>query len=79
MFNRMLHILNRSESIFETSIRNNDAILDNIISSSKFLVIGGAGSVVQVVKKEMLKLNPIKLHVVDISENNLVYFNLFCV
>ena len=37
-----------------------------------FLVIGGAGSIGQAVSKEIFKRNPQKLHVVDISENNLV-------
>ena len=39
---------------------------------SSFLVIGGAGSIGQAVVKEVFKRNPKKLHVVDISENNLV-------
>ncbi|WP_268034975.1 UDP-N-acetylglucosamine 4,6-dehydratase [Algoriphagus sp. PAP.12] len=37
-----------------------------------FLVLGGAGSIGQAVTKEIFKRNPKKLHVVDISENNLV-------
>jgi len=35
------------------------------------LVIGGAGSIGQAVTKEIFKRHPKKLHVVDISENNL--------
>jgi FlaA1/EpsC-like NDP-sugar epimerase len=35
-------------------------------------VIGGAGSIGQAVTKEIFKRNPRKLHVVDISENNMV-------
>jgi UDP-N-acetylglucosamine 4,6-dehydratase len=35
-------------------------------------VIGGAGSIGQAVTKEIFKRNPKKLHVVDISENNMV-------
>jgi nucleoside-diphosphate-sugar epimerase len=35
-------------------------------------VIGAAGSIGQAVTKEIFKRNPLKLHVVDISENNLV-------
>ena len=34
-------------------------------------MIGGAGSIGQAVAKEIFKLNPLKLHIVDISENNL--------
>lgn len=68
----MLNILCRSESIFGTSLGNSITILGKIISESKFLVIGGAGTIGQAVTKEIFKRNPIKLHVVDISENNLV-------
>ena len=39
---------------------------------SKILVIGGAGSIGQAVTKEIFKRQPKALHVVDISENNMV-------
>jgi FlaA1/EpsC-like NDP-sugar epimerase len=42
------------------------------VEASSFLVIGGAGSIGQAVVKEIFKREPRKLHVVDISENNLV-------
>ena len=37
-----------------------------------FLVIGGAGTIGQAVSKEIFKRDPKALHVVDISENNMV-------
>ncbi|WP_223905212.1 UDP-N-acetylglucosamine 4,6-dehydratase [Rhodoferax lithotrophicus] len=46
--------------------------LRRIVSASTFLVIGGAGSIGQAVVKEIFKRSPRKLHVVDISENNMV-------
>lgn len=46
--------------------------IKSIVESSSFLVIGGAGSIGQAVVKEIFKRNPLKLHVVDISENNMV-------
>jgi FlaA1/EpsC-like NDP-sugar epimerase len=46
--------------------------LSKIVGESRFLVIGGAGSIGQAVTKEIFKRNPRKLHVVDISENNMV-------
>jgi FlaA1/EpsC-like NDP-sugar epimerase len=46
--------------------------LSLIIVKSSFLVIGGAGSIGQAVTKEIFKRNPKKLHIVDISENNMV-------
>lgn len=45
--------------------------LKNIVVSSRFLVVGGAGSIGQNVVYEIFKRNPKVLHVVDISENNL--------
>jgi FlaA1/EpsC-like NDP-sugar epimerase len=41
------------------------------VEASSILVIGGAGSIGQAVVKEIFRRNPAKLHVVDISENNL--------
>ena len=58
--------------IFKGDINNNEQELRQIVSSSKFLVLGGAGSIGQAVSKEIFKRNPKKLHVVDISENNMV-------
>lgn len=44
--------------------------IDDVVKNSKFLVIGGAGSIGQEVVKQIFKRNPKLLHVVDISENN---------
>lgn len=45
--------------------------LEDIITNSSFLVIGGAGSIGSATVKEIFKRNPRILHVIDISENNL--------
>jgi FlaA1/EpsC-like NDP-sugar epimerase len=42
------------------------------VSTGRFLVIGGAGSIGQAVTKEIFKRTPKGIHVVDISENNMV-------
>lgn len=68
----VLSLIGRSKGLFIDDIVNNDVVLQNIVSKSSFLVIGGAGSIGQAVTKEIFKRNPSKLHVVDISENNLV-------
>jgi FlaA1/EpsC-like NDP-sugar epimerase len=39
---------------------------------SRFLVIGGAGSIGKAVCKEIFSRKPLALHVIDLSENNLV-------
>jgi FlaA1/EpsC-like NDP-sugar epimerase len=68
----VLSLIGRSEGLFEDDIANNNSELLTVVSKSSFLVIGGAGSIGQAVTKEIFKRNPAKLHVVDISENNLV-------
>jgi len=68
----ILRLIGRSEELFVDDMREfGDDILKEVNSSS-FLVIGGAGSIGQAVVKEIFKREPKKLHVVDISENNLV-------
>ena len=68
----ILKLIGRSSQLFADDINSNETKLKNIVSSSRFLVIGGAGSIGQAVTKEIFKRNPLKLHVVDISENNMV-------
>jgi len=68
----MLSLIGRSEALFDEDIHNNREALSQLVRSNSFLVIGGAGSIGQAVTKEIFKRNPKKLHVVDISENNLV-------
>jgi len=68
----LLSLIGRKKKLFSLDILNFKDELIEIVSSSKFLVIGGAGSIGQAVVKEIFKRNPLKLHVVDISENNLV-------
>ena len=67
-----LSLIGRNEELFTTDITKHDVELKSIVSSASFLVLGGAGSIGQAVTKEIFKRNPKKLHVVDISENNMV-------
>ncbi|MGJ1224633.1 UDP-N-acetylglucosamine 4,6-dehydratase [Sphingobacterium siyangense] len=68
----ILELIGRKQELFVNDINNHESLLKDIVSSSKFLVIGGAGSIGQATTKEIFKRNPKKLHVVDISENNMV-------
>lgn len=68
----ILQIIGRNAELFDSDVRNAEEYLQNTIRTSKFLVLGGAGSIGQAVTKEIFSRNPAKLHVVDISENNLV-------
>lgn len=65
-------LIGREYNIFSDDISARQNELQQIISGSSFLVLGGAGSIGQAVVKEIIKRQPRKLHVVDISENNMV-------
>ena len=67
-----LSLIGRSGALFSQDIARNENHLRKTISRSRFLVIGGAGSIGQAVVREVFKRDPKVLHVVDISENNLV-------
>jgi FlaA1/EpsC-like NDP-sugar epimerase len=69
--NKILDLIGRNESLFQSDSYQYNDKLNLTISKSNFLVIGGGGSIGQAVVKEIFKRNPIKLHVVDISENSL--------
>lgn len=68
----ILSLIGRTNELFSNDIDNHENELASIVSNSKFLVIGGAGSIGSATTKEIFKRNPKKLHVVDISENNMV-------
>ena len=60
MGNNILKLIGREKELF------------SIVSNSTFLVLDGAGSIGQAVTKEIFKRNPKKLHIVNISKNNMV-------
>jgi FlaA1/EpsC-like NDP-sugar epimerase len=68
----ILSLIGRSNELFELDIIDSERELNEIVSKSSFLVLGGAGSIGQAVTKELFRRRPITLHVVDINENNLV-------
>ncbi len=68
----ILSLIGREKELFVHDIMSYEVELRRIVSASTFLVIGGAGSIGQAVVKEIFKRSPRKLHVVDISENNMV-------
>ena len=68
---KMLKLIGRKRLLFTDDIKILSKDLEKIVSDSTFLVIGGAGSIGQAVVKEIFKRNPKKLHIIDISENNL--------
>ncbi len=68
----ILPLIGRAQALFTQDITQYEAKLKERVRNSRFLVLGGAGSIGQAVVKEIFKRNPQKLHVVDISENNMV-------
>ena len=67
-----LDLIGREEELFKYDISILEEEILHKVESSRFLIIGGAGSIGQAVSKEIFKRDPRALHVVDISENNMV-------
>jgi FlaA1/EpsC-like NDP-sugar epimerase len=68
----VLALLGRETPLLGADINDSELQLSAIVGESRFLVIGGAGSIGQAVAKEIFKRKPLTLHVVDINENNMV-------
>ena len=66
------YLIKRETGIFNDDISSKNDQLKKEIKSSRFLILGGGGSIGQAVAREIFKRGPKKLHVVDINENSLV-------
>ena len=64
-----LDLLQRDKPLLKEDLVEHANTLAEKVSNARFLVLGGAGSIGQSLVKELFKRNPMKLHVVDISEN----------
>ena len=67
-----LELIGRTNELFLKDIEHHNDELKEMVQSSSFLVVGGAGSIGQSVVNEIFARGPRSLQVVDISENNLV-------
>jgi FlaA1/EpsC-like NDP-sugar epimerase len=67
-----LKLIGREFPLFDIDIAAHRDHLLELVAGATFLVVGGAGSIGQAVTREIFRRNPKKLHVVDISENNMV-------
>ncbi|MBT7753040.1 MAG: polysaccharide biosynthesis protein, partial [Gammaproteobacteria bacterium] len=67
-----LSLLKRKELLFEEDTSSYEIQFRDLLSGSRVLVIGGAGTIGQATSKEIFKRDPAALHIVDISENNMV-------
>ncbi|QKM64065.1 UDP-N-acetylglucosamine 4,6-dehydratase [Polynucleobacter tropicus] len=68
----ILSLIGRQFNLFDADIIAHSTALNDMVQQSRFLIIGGAGSIGQAVVREIFKRMPKVLHVVDISENNMV-------
>lgn len=68
----VLGLIGRTQPLFDEDVQRHEAQLRELVGGCRFLVIGGAGSIGQAVTREIFKRGPQVLHVVDISENNMV-------
>jgi FlaA1/EpsC-like NDP-sugar epimerase len=67
-----LALIGRASPLFAADVARHEARLGELVRGARFLVIGGAGSIGQAVTREIFRRQPRALHVVDISENNMV-------
>jgi FlaA1/EpsC-like NDP-sugar epimerase len=68
----ILSLIGRNAALFDADVKAQEEVLSQSVRGGRFLVIGGAGSIGQAVTREIFKRKPQVLHVVDISENNMV-------
>ena len=69
---KAIDLLSEHHSLFKVDVERCDQELKKAVGAGRFLVIGGAGSIGRAVVRELFKRGPAVLHVVDLSENNLV-------
>jgi len=69
---KLLELIGRDSALFSSDLVHNERDLADRVAGSRFLVIGGAGTIGQAVVREIFRRHPLQLAVVDISENNLV-------
>ncbi|MCR5237476.1 MAG: polysaccharide biosynthesis protein, partial [Lachnospiraceae bacterium] len=72
MDDSILKMVGRTGPLFIQDMERNEESLAAIVRESRFLVIGGAGTIGSAICRELFAREPKVLHVVDISENNMV-------
>lgn len=65
-------LIGRERIMFADDIAEHETALRDAIAGSRVLVFGAAGSIGKEVALQLFRRNPAALHLVDISENNLV-------
>ena len=72
MIDNILPLIGRTQPLFQDDLAQREKELNEIVHNSRFLVIGGAGTIGSAICRELFDRDPKVLHVVDISENNMV-------
>ena len=67
----ILKIIGRESELFAADVAANEEQLSGLVRESRFLVIGGAGSIGHATVRELFRRSPRALHVVDINENGM--------
>ena len=57
----VLKIIGRAQSLFEEDVQRHENEIKKIVEASRFLVIGGAGSIGQAVVRELFKKKRLSL------------------
>lgn len=65
-------IIGRDRDLFADDIAAHEAEISDAVRGSRILLFGGAGSIGKEVAAQLFKRNPAALHIVDVSENNMV-------
>ena len=68
----ILRLLGRNNTFYELDISQNISFVRDKIKESRFLVVGGAGSIGRAVCEQLFRSNAKEIVIVDLSENNLV-------
>ena len=71
-YDNVLNLIGRTKPLFDEDLSRLEDEISRVVKTSKFLVIGGAGTIGSSICKELFDRDPRVLHVVDISENNMV-------
>ena len=65
-------LIGRNLPLFEEDVSSSIDEIQGLVSGGRFLIIGGAGSIGKEVARQIFMRDPKVLHIVDISENNMV-------
>ena len=72
MVNLDVDRIKKSSDLFESDLYAERSLISQLVANKRFLIVGGAGTIGSAVTNEIIKRDPAAVHIVDISENNLV-------